>query len=187
MPREGSTGKRRRQGGITKTGNTHARRLMVEAAWHQRRPLRASAPLERRRQGQPAAVRARLTRAPDASTTAGRRLSAAASDARSSPSPWRGSWPGTAGRWRPWSSGPHLSRPAGKARRRDARSDPRDSYEQPTGRCSTLEGGSAPDPHPVMRSQPAHISRDHRVADCQRALPAHEEGPQTASLQSMLS
>lgn len=58
-PREDSTGERRRQGAITKTGNTHARRLLVEAAWHQRRPLRASAALERRRQGQPAAVRAR--------------------------------------------------------------------------------------------------------------------------------
>ena len=44
-------------GAITKTGNTHARRLLVEAAWHQRRPLRASVTLERRRQGQPLAVR----------------------------------------------------------------------------------------------------------------------------------
>jgi transposase len=59
VPSEDSTGERRRQGAITKTGNTHARRLLVEAAWHQRRPLRASAALERRRQGQPAAVRAR--------------------------------------------------------------------------------------------------------------------------------
>ncbi len=58
-PSEDSTGERRRLGGITKTGNTHARRLLVEAAWHQRRPLRASAALERRRQGQPAAVRER--------------------------------------------------------------------------------------------------------------------------------
>src|SRR5262249_25633588 len=57
-PREDSTGGRRRLGAITKTGNTHARRLLVEAAWHQRRPLRASAALERRRQEQPAAVRA---------------------------------------------------------------------------------------------------------------------------------
>ena len=57
MPSEDSSGERRRQGAITKTGNTHARRLLVEAAWHQRRPLRASAALERRRQGQPAAVR----------------------------------------------------------------------------------------------------------------------------------
>jgi len=59
VPSEDSSGQRRRQGGITKTGNTHARRLLVEAAWHQRRPLRASVELERRRRGQPAAVRAR--------------------------------------------------------------------------------------------------------------------------------
>ncbi len=58
-PSEDSTGERRRLGAITKTGNTHARRLLVEAAWQQRRPLRASAALERRRLGQPAAVRAR--------------------------------------------------------------------------------------------------------------------------------
>jgi transposase len=57
VPSEDSSGERRRQGAITKTGNTHARRLLVEAAWHQRRPLRARAALERRRQGQPAAVR----------------------------------------------------------------------------------------------------------------------------------
>jgi transposase len=59
VPSEHSSGERRRQGAITKTGNSHARRLLVEAAWHQRRPLRASAALERRRHGQPAAVRAR--------------------------------------------------------------------------------------------------------------------------------
>ena len=56
-PSEDSTGERRRLGAITKTGNTHARRLLVEAAWHQRRPLRASAVLERRRRDQSAAVR----------------------------------------------------------------------------------------------------------------------------------
>jgi transposase len=61
-PSEDSSGERRRLGGITKTGNTHARRLLVEAAWHQRRPLRASATLERRRQGQPAAVRSQADR-----------------------------------------------------------------------------------------------------------------------------
>ena len=59
VPSEDSSGERRRQGAITKTGNSHARRLLVEAAWHQRRPLRASVALERRREGQPAAVRAR--------------------------------------------------------------------------------------------------------------------------------
>lgn len=34
VPSEHSSGDSRRQGGITKTGNTHARRLLVEAAWH---------------------------------------------------------------------------------------------------------------------------------------------------------
>lgn len=34
VPSEHSSGESRRQGGITKTGNTHARRLLVEAAWH---------------------------------------------------------------------------------------------------------------------------------------------------------
>ena len=58
-PSEDSSGERRRLGGITKTGNTHARRLLVEAAWQQRRPLRESATLAKRRQGQPAAVRTR--------------------------------------------------------------------------------------------------------------------------------
>ena len=58
-PSESSSGEQRRLGAITKTGNTHARRLLVEAAWHQRRPLRASAALEKRRAAQPAAVRAR--------------------------------------------------------------------------------------------------------------------------------
>lgn len=59
VPSEDSSGERRRLGAITKTGNGHARRLLIEAAWQQRRPLRHSAVLERRRRGQPAAVRTR--------------------------------------------------------------------------------------------------------------------------------
>lgn len=34
VPAEHSSGQSRRQGGITKTGNSHARRLLIEAAWH---------------------------------------------------------------------------------------------------------------------------------------------------------
>ncbi|MDI2037357.1 IS110 family transposase [Paenarthrobacter nitroguajacolicus] len=37
VPSENSSGQHRSQGSITKTGNTHARRLLVEAAWHHRR------------------------------------------------------------------------------------------------------------------------------------------------------
>jgi transposase len=61
-PSEDSTGEKRRLGAITKTGNTHARRLLVEAAWHQRTPPRPSVTLERRRNGQPAAVQAQADR-----------------------------------------------------------------------------------------------------------------------------
>ena len=40
VPSESSSGSSRHQGSITKTGNTHARRLLVEAAWHHQRLLR---------------------------------------------------------------------------------------------------------------------------------------------------
>ncbi len=40
VPAERSSGVSRSQGSITKTGNTHARRLLVEAAWHHARPYR---------------------------------------------------------------------------------------------------------------------------------------------------
>ncbi|WP_433757174.1 IS110 family transposase [Nocardia sp. CA-135398] len=40
VPTEFSSGTTRSQGSITKTGNTHARRLLVEAAWHHRRSYR---------------------------------------------------------------------------------------------------------------------------------------------------
>jgi len=36
VPSEHSSGQSRSQGGVTKTGNGHARRLLVEAAWHHR-------------------------------------------------------------------------------------------------------------------------------------------------------
>jgi transposase len=59
VPSESSTGTRRRQGAITKTGNSHARRLLIEAAWHHRKPYRPSRELLRRRGEQPPAVWAR--------------------------------------------------------------------------------------------------------------------------------
>ena len=53
---EDSSGARRRQGQITKTGSRHARRLLVEAAWHYRRPPRRGATLQRRQLGHNAHV-----------------------------------------------------------------------------------------------------------------------------------
>jgi transposase len=48
VPSEHSSGASRSQGGITKTGNSHVRRLLVEAAWHHRKPYRPTAVLRRR-------------------------------------------------------------------------------------------------------------------------------------------
>jgi transposase len=45
VPTEASSGAQRWQGSITKTGNTHARRLLVEAAWHHRRAYRTPGPV----------------------------------------------------------------------------------------------------------------------------------------------
>jgi transposase len=61
-PSEHSSGERRRQGAITKAGNSHVRRLLIEAAWHHRRPSRLSVTLERRRTGKSLAVRAQADR-----------------------------------------------------------------------------------------------------------------------------
>jgi transposase len=59
VPTEHSSGAQRAQGSITKTGNSHARRLLVEAAWHHRKPYRPSRELRARHAGQPAVVRER--------------------------------------------------------------------------------------------------------------------------------
>ncbi|MEO8690751.1 MAG: transposase [Solirubrobacteraceae bacterium] len=53
VPSEDSSGQRRRLGAITKTGSRHARRLLIEAAWHYRRPPAKGHALKRRQAGQP--------------------------------------------------------------------------------------------------------------------------------------
>jgi len=55
-PSEDTSGEKRRQGAITKTGSRHARRLLVEAAWHYRRAPGKGQTLRRRQDGQPAAI-----------------------------------------------------------------------------------------------------------------------------------
>jgi len=56
IPSEYSTGERRRQGAITKAGNTHARRALVEGAWAYRYPAKVSRPLQLRLEQQPKAI-----------------------------------------------------------------------------------------------------------------------------------
>ena len=52
-PSEASSGTQRRLGAITKCGNGHARRLLIEAAWHYRHRPSVGTSLRRRRSGQP--------------------------------------------------------------------------------------------------------------------------------------
>ena len=53
-PSEKSSGETKKQGGITKTGNTHARRVLVEVCWHYRHRAGVGTGLRARRAGQPA-------------------------------------------------------------------------------------------------------------------------------------
>jgi len=59
VPSEYSSGASRVQGSITKTGNTHVRRLLVEAAWHHRARYVAGKTMRDRWDLAPAAARAR--------------------------------------------------------------------------------------------------------------------------------
>ena len=52
-PSEYSSGAQRRQGGITKAGNTHARRALIEGAWAYRYPAKISRHLQLRLEGLP--------------------------------------------------------------------------------------------------------------------------------------
>jgi transposase len=63
VPSEHTSGMNERRGSITKAGNRHARRLLVEAAWHNRHHPALSQPLQRRREGQPVRVIAIADRA----------------------------------------------------------------------------------------------------------------------------
>jgi transposase len=56
VPSEHSSGGKRQQGGITKAGNGHLRRLLIEGAWHYARSCRVGRRLEKRREGCPLGI-----------------------------------------------------------------------------------------------------------------------------------
>lgn len=62
-PSEHSSGSRIKRGSITKAGNSHVRRVLVEAAWNYRHRPAVSSSLRKRRQGQSPAVIAIADRA----------------------------------------------------------------------------------------------------------------------------
>jgi transposase len=57
VPSEHSSGACVRRGGVTKTGNAHARRLLTEAAWHYQRPPRVGRTVVDRQETLPPAAR----------------------------------------------------------------------------------------------------------------------------------
>jgi transposase len=63
VPSEYSSGDSFRRGDITKTGNSHARRMLIEAAWNYRFPPRLSRLMHIRQEGQPKAIRETACRA----------------------------------------------------------------------------------------------------------------------------
>ena len=65
VPSEHSSGTRQARGAITKTGNAHLRRVLVEAAWHYRHRPFVGAALRRRQRGAPDAIVAQAWTAQD--------------------------------------------------------------------------------------------------------------------------
>lgn len=63
VPSEHTSGEKRRLGAITKTGNTHVRRVLIEAAWNYRFPPRITRPLQLRQEQQSTDIRAIAWRA----------------------------------------------------------------------------------------------------------------------------
>ena len=53
VPSEHSSGPTQHRGGLTKTGNTHVRRIFIEAAWNYRFAARVGESLQPRHEGQP--------------------------------------------------------------------------------------------------------------------------------------
>ncbi|MGI8729041.1 MAG: transposase [Solirubrobacteraceae bacterium] len=128
VPSEHSSGERRAQGQITKAGSRHARRLLVEAAWHYvgrpgavRHSLAASPRTCSRSPGRPSSAY---------TTPGGAWITTAASGARSSPSPARASWPASAGR-----SPPPTDPPPNTTSVKEAAGPPATAREHPRKRC----------------------------------------------------
>jgi transposase len=82
VPSEDSSGKRKQQGSITKTGNSHLRRIAVEAAWSYRLRPGVGPALRKRQQGVPEEIKEIAWKAQHRLYKRYSRLSAAGKDRR---------------------------------------------------------------------------------------------------------
>ena len=98
VPSECSSGESEYRGAITKTGNKHVRRLLVEAAWHNRHAARIPEPSRRRRQDQPPHIIALADRARQRLHRRWGRMSARGKPTPKIAWPPRGNWSAASGR-----------------------------------------------------------------------------------------
>ena len=82
VPSENSSGKRKQQGSITKAGNAHLRRIVVEAAWSYRLRPGVGPALRKRQQGVPEEIKEIAWKAQHRLHKRYMRLSAAGKDQR---------------------------------------------------------------------------------------------------------
>ena len=82
VPRENSRGKRTQRGSITKTGNAHLRRIVVEAAWSYRLRPGLGPALRKRQEGVPEPIKEIAWKAQVRLTKRYARLAAAGKDQR---------------------------------------------------------------------------------------------------------
>jgi transposase len=82
VPTENSSGARTQRGSITKTGNAHLRRIMVEAAWSYRLRPGIGPELRKRQQGVPDEIKEIAWKAQIRLTKRFARLAAAGKDQR---------------------------------------------------------------------------------------------------------
>ena len=82
VPSENSSGKRTRRGSITKTGNAHLRRIVIEAAWSYRLRPGIGPALRKRQEGVPEPIKEIAWKAQVRLTKRYARLAAAGKDQR---------------------------------------------------------------------------------------------------------
>jgi hypothetical protein len=142
VPSENSSGETRRQGPITKTGSRHARRLLIEAAWHYRKTPARGTTLQRRQEGKARTSSRSPGRHNAACTTSGAAWPTnAANAARSSRSPLPANSSDSAGH-SPAPTDPPGPNATSVEERRDlahAREQPRPKHEQPSRPRSILD------------------------------------------------
>ena len=178
VPSEHTTGDQRRLGAITKTGSAHARRLLVEAAWHYRKQPPSA------RRWPPARTvrtptRSRSPGAPNSAYTApGSDSNSAPSAAPSSPSPPPANSPASAGRSPPAPNSSHnrTARRPGRWRPGTRAGNPRNTYQQPAPK-----GQATPDPrqrHPTTNHGPAATrTRAYQPDRASRTTPPDRHPP----------